>query len=510
MSARAGSLTRITLVEQSFCLPPEYFPMRKAWLLVAVQASALLHFPLRCGSAKWYCSMQQRLSLGGLLLSLFLLLDLQGASLPNRTVSGHILEVLADGGLRLEEEEPTVAISPSTEVQYQGRAYEGSLLVGLKIKARGRFDPANHTLRAERIDVLSDLGEEIEGAALLEERRAEGDALLFAADGRLLRAPSEIHLSPPEEKSLQAVQSLEGVAPGVFLRYRCRRGPAGKAELVRLSAWLNPLEEKEKALYEQYKAEMLLPRDGTGPTVLKVDENRYGVVGDAEVQRYLDRLGTRLLPGSMKDTQGAAQQGIQFWFFVVQHDRPQASAFPGGVVVVHTGLFRLAENEAQLAFALAHEIAHVTQEHAWREYLYHRKKLSALRWGTAGVGYVVESAIRSGYSRDLEEQADRLALWYMTQAGYDSREGIRFLKRLEEAQLRLPGLLWDTHKSSSRRREALLDELVSYSARGLEYRALTRDSADFAKFRERLTRARTEGVQEAPEVRRELKDRCNC
>lgn len=441
--------------------------------------------------------MRRTALLGGLVLTVLFFLDLRGGALENRTVDGYILDVLADGSLRLEEG-LTVAISPPTQIRYQGQTHKGRLLVGLKIKARGQFDREAATLSAERIDVLSNLGGEIVGTAILEDRREEGAALLLRADGRLLQVPSRVRLSSPEEKTLQAIQGLEGIVPGVFLRYRGRRAPDGKAEVGRLSAWLNPLEEKEKDLYEQYKPEMLLPRDGTGPSVLKVDKNRYGIAGDPEAQRYLDRLGTALLPSRWKESPEAAEQGVQFWFFAVQHDRPQASAFPGGVVVVHTGLFRLAENEAQLAFAMAHEIAHVTQEHAWREYLYHRRKLLLLRWGTAGIGYVVESAIRSGYSRDLEEQADRLGLWYMTQAGYDPREGVRFLKRLEEAQLRLPGLLWDTHKSTGRRREALMEELASLSAGGLDCNSLLRDPPEFVRVRERLLQATIESSEEVP------------
>jgi len=439
--------------------------------------------------------MRRPALLSCLLLPLVFFFALRGGTLESRTVSGFVLDVFPEGALRLEEG-LTVTVSPSTQVRYKGHVYQGHLLVGFEIKARGRLDREANMLSAEEIDVLSHLEEEIDGTAILEERSEKGDKLFLVADGRQLQIPGGIGLSPVKEKDLEAVQSLEGVVPGVFLRYRGRRTFEGTVEIKELSAWKNHLEEKENTLYVQYKPEMLLPRDGTGPTVLKVDKNRYGVVGDAEVQRYLDRLGTALLPGRWRDAEESTREGLQFWFFVVQHDRPQASAFPGGVVVVHTGLFRVAENEAQMVFALAHEIAHVTQEHAWREYLYHRKKLAVLRWGTAGLGYVVESAIRSGHSRDLEEQADRLALWYMVQAGYDPREGIQFLKRLEETQLRLPGLLWDTHKSSGRRREALMEELAFYSARGLDYNPLVRDKAEFSRMRDQLLKATIESNKE--------------
>jgi len=56
-----------------------------------------------------------------------------------------------------------------------------------------------------------------------------------------------------------------------------------------------------------------------------------------------------------------------------------ASAYPNGVVVVHSGLFDVLENEAQLAFVLSHEMTHSIEKHVWREHEYHKKALMALR-----------------------------------------------------------------------------------------------------------------------------------
>jgi len=240
---------------------------------------------------------------------------------------------------------------------------------------------------------------------------------------------------------------------------------------------------------------MLLPaREDSGPPVLKVDKNRYEVVDDPDIQLYLDRIGTRLLPQPWRKREWIEPFGYRFWFLAAVHERPQASAFPSGVVVVHSAIFHQVDNEAQLAFAMAHEIAHVIQEHAWQEYQHSRGKLLFLRWSTAGIGYVVESAIRRGYQRDLEAQADRLALWYMSRAGYDPRQGIWLLRRLE-AQQGLSSLLWDSHRSYEARRQALAEELFHYSAQGLAYQPLRRTSPDFVLFRDRLPRARIQAAE---------------
>ena len=326
----------------------------------------------------------------------------------------------------------------------------------------------------------------VEGTALVEGRADTPAGLQLEADGRLLRVTDKTQLLPPPRKELEPVADLASLRSGVFLRYRGRTTPDGFVEVDELSAWVNLLEEKEKELYEKYAPEIALPLTPGAPSILKLDVNRYELSPDPELQLYLDRLAGTLLPDYWRAPARAADAGVRFWFQPVVHRTPQASAFPGGAVVVHTELWRLAENEAQLAFALAHEIAHVTQEHAWRQFAYHRNKLRAVRWGTAGLGYLVESAIRRGYQRDLEGQADRLALAYMVRAGYDPREALPFLRRLDEARLRLPALVWHTHRSHAARRQALLDELVLFSARDLDHESLRKDSPAFAALRETI------------------------
>lgn len=424
------------------------------------------------------------------LLALLLAAPSLAAAPSNRTVRDVIWEKLPDGSFKLQN---GITVVPSTDTP---RLADGSaaLGVGAEVEVTGKFDRESQRLWAERIVLRTDFARVLEGTAVVEGQQRVADGFLLSADGRRLHLTNRTRLLAPADKELKAISSLDAIQSGQPIRYRGVGTEGGWVDVTELSAWENDLGEKEQGLYEKYEPAILLPRKQNQPTILQVDVNRYELLTDKPLQLFIDRLGTGLLPGSSKKDENARRQ---FWFFLVAHERPQASAFPSGVVVVHTGLLRVAENEAQLAFALAHEIAHVVEEHAWREYRYHRRKLLALRWGTAGIGYTVESAIRRGYDRKLEEQADRLALWYMIQAGYDPREGIRFLKRLQEAQLRLPGLLWDTHKSSGRRRQALLEELAAHSAGGVDCNSLVRDTPGFAQVREQLLQATREGGQGA-------------
>jgi hypothetical protein len=331
---------------------------------------------------------------------------------------------------------------------------------------------------------------------MVEGREKVEQGFVLVADGRVLIVSDSLHLSPPEKDGLKPIEDMDSIQPGVFVRYDGHWNRDGLVEVAELTAWGNELGKRESKIYQKYDPKMLLPmQEDSGPPVLKIGKNRYEVFDGPDLQLYVDQLGTRLLPEAWKDGDWTESRGYRFWFLAAVHQKPHASAFPSGVIVVHSSLFHLVENEAQLAFAIAHEIAHVVQEHAWQEYRYHRRNLLLLRWSTAGIGYVVESAIRRGYQRDLEAQADRLALWYMSEAGYDPREGIKLLLRLKRRQ-GLSSLVWDTHRSYGARGKALANELAQYSARGaLRDELLGRTNPDFVRFRDKIPRARIETTQ---------------
>ena len=105
---------------------------------------------------------------------------------------------------------------------------------------------------------------------------------------------------------------------------------------------LSPLQEKKIA-------------DQIMRDVMSSDE----VVGDPEIQDYIQNLGMRLASNGPDKTQS-------FNFFVVRDNSINAFAMPGGVIGVHTGLIVAAKNESELAGVLGHEIGHVVQHHLAR------------------------------------------------------------------------------------------------------------------------------------------------
>ena len=86
-------------------------------------------------------------------------------------------------------------------------------------------------------------------------------------------------------------------------------------------------------------------------------EKQMHVVPNAELTAYIKRVGKRLVATGMLD------QDFPYTFKVVQEPSINAFALPGGPMFVHTGLIAAAENEAQMAGVLAHELSHVSLRH---------------------------------------------------------------------------------------------------------------------------------------------------
>jgi predicted Zn-dependent protease len=153
------------------------------------------------------------------------------------------------------------------------------------------------------------------------------------------------------------------------------------------------------------------------------------------------------------------------WEFVVFEDEdPNAFALPGGKVGVHTGLFRVAKNDAQLAAVLGHEVAHAVARHGVERMS--RELLIGL--GVAGLGAAVGDdrvALAAGvgatllislpFSREQEAEADEIGLLYMARAGYDPREAIRLWQNFEALGVGTRIEFLSTHPSHGSRIERL-------------------------------------------------------
>jgi len=176
---------------------------------------------------------------------------------------------------------------------------------------------------------------------------------------------------------------------------------------------------------------------------------REGMVyHDDAMEAYLNRVGRAMLPT------GGAPERVKWEFRIVRDPMPNAFAVPNGSIYVTSGLLSLMENEDQLAGVLAHEITHVTDRHAYLAFRSYRKKAAIANiaaiaasaapggsaWGLAiqiagSMVPVVMMASVTGYSRELERDADMYAYGKLEEGGYDPKElvnSFRLLERMDE------------------------------------------------------------------------------
>jgi len=167
-----------------------------------------------------------------------------------------------------------------------------------------------------------------------------------------------------------------------------------------------------------------------------------GAYDHATITRYVNDLGQRLAKVS-------ELPDLKWTFTVLDDPIINAFALPGGYIYISRGLIALAENEAELAAVLGHEIGHVTARHTAQRY----SKSVLTGVGASILGIVVGSpvgdlaniagqAYLASYSRDHEMEADMLGIRYMTKLGYDPKASASFFKKLAqhtELQARMKG-----------------------------------------------------------------------
>jgi len=244
----------------------------------------------------------------------------------------------------------------------------------------------------------------------------------------------------------------------------------------------------------------LAPLTGAG-TALEADEQRLWrrseeeqraleqsglLYRNAELESYLDQVARRLQPAEVFER-------IPFRVRVISNPRLNAFAFPNGVIYIHTGLLARLDNEAQLAVLLGHEMTHATHRHAVKEFRETKNKRAWLAsvqttlggvpgiGGLAGVlGEIGATAAVTGYSRDLEREADVEGLRHGVAAGYDPAEAPKLFHVLErevqQEKVQAP-LFYATHPRLRERIETVEDMVrVDYrtSRGGLTNTALFR------------------------------------
>jgi beta-barrel assembly-enhancing protease len=212
------------------------------------------------------------------------------------------------------------------------------------------------------------------------------------------------------------------------------------------------------------------------------------LVNDPVVTEYVNRLGQNLVRNS--DAQ------VPFTFKVIESDAVNAFSLPGGFVYIDTATILAADEEAELAGVLGHEIAHVCARHATRQMT--RAQMANL--GTiplifvgGGIGYAAYEAAGLGlpmtfmkFQRGFEAEADYLGLQYMYKAGYDPQAFISFFEKIQAQEKRKPGFIdkaFASHPQTPDRIEESQKEIATILPARPEY---TVNTSEFDAVKARL------------------------
>jgi len=146
------------------------------------------------------------------------------------------------------------------------------------------------------------------------------------------------------------------------------------------------------------------------------------LVKDAKLQKYVNRVGAWVASQSERPD-------LPWHFGVIQSDDVNAFAAPGGYIFVTRGLYRLLQNEADLAGVLGHEIGHVIRQHHLKILQQSKlvdlggKALSKEVGGSDKVQHLIGSGaeiVSRSLDKNAEFEADRIGVVLATRAGYDS------------------------------------------------------------------------------------------
>ena len=212
-------------------------------------------------------------------------------------------------------------------------------------------------------------------------------------------------------------------------------------------------------------------------------ESQIKLINDPVITEYVNRIGQNLVRNS--DAQ------VPFTIKVIDSDVVNAMALPGGFFYVNSGLILAADEEAEMAGVMAHEIAHVAACHYGREMtrmnLLQMASLPAIFMGGA-LGYGIYEGMGLGipltflhFSRGFEAEADYLGIEYMYRAGYDPSAFVSFFEKIQAMEKKKPGTLskaFDTHPQTPDRIEKSQDEIRKILPAKPEYVVTTSEFDD--------------------------------
>jgi hypothetical protein len=221
-------------------------------------------------------------------------------------------------------------------------------------------------------------------------------------------------------------------------------------------------------------------------------EKTAKMINDPVVTEYVNRVGQNLVRNS--------DAKVPFTIKVIDSDEINAFALPGGFFYVNSGLILRADEEAELAGVMGHEIAHVAARHgtktATKGEIMQLATIPLILLGPGGwAGYGLYEGLNLAipmsylkFSRDNEREADFLGLQYMYKAGYDPNAFVSFFEKIEAEERRHPGSIpkvFSTHPPTPDRVQKAQEEIATILPTRDEYIVTT---SEFDTVKARLRR----------------------
>jgi predicted Zn-dependent protease len=172
-------------------------------------------------------------------------------------------------------------------------------------------------------------------------------------------------------------------------------------------------------------------------------ERSSKVIDDPVIAEYVNRIGQNLVRNS--------DAKVPFTIKVLDSEEVNAFALPGGFFFVNSGLILKADNEAELAGVMAHEIAHVAARHGTRQatrgQIVNLASIPLIFMG-GWTGYAIRQAASLAipmqflsFSRGFESEADLLGLEYLYKTGYDPTAFVDFFEKIQSLEKKKPGTM---------------------------------------------------------------------
>lgn len=210
------------------------------------------------------------------------------------------------------------------------------------------------------------------------------------------------------------------------------------------------------------------------------------IVNDATLTRYINDMGQRMV-------QQTSMRQLPWRFHVVRDGSINAFNVPGGLVYIHTGLIAQSASAAELAGAVAHEIAHGVARHGTQRVSAANEAnviAGVVLGGNPGLATQIAAQIAAQgafatFSRSAEREADGMGVQLMAATGYNPEGLARLLERLAE-QDRGGGIaLFRSHPNPAERAQNVRAAAARVNRSGLRM-----DDAGFASARSRAASLR--------------------